>query len=51
MSVLRKYERQNLWRDRLGPIMRVRKIRKIKGKEDAKSLFAPVGQLPTKSSL
>lgn len=43
MSVLRKYERQNPWRDRLGPIMRVRKIRKIKGKEDAKSLFAPCG--------
>lgn len=43
MSVLRKYERQNQWGDRLGTIMRVRKIRKIKGKEDAKSLFTPCG--------
>lgn len=42
MSVLRKYERQNQC-DRLGTIMRVRKIRKIRGKEDAKSLFTPCG--------
>lgn len=42
MSVLRKYERQNQC-DGLGTRMGVRKIRKMKGKEDVKSLFTPCG--------